>query len=115
MDSIRLHCAYQFCFKVRKGLRLKHNRLIWFRPFAPLFGSLVVRQTKQGVGVAKSRTLDRVGIWICRSPSGMAVMARGRYPVCGLSMMGCSAGLAFPENWVKHRFAPEPIQSNPET
>jgi hypothetical protein len=45
----------------------------------------------------------------------MAVMARGRYPVYGLSMMGCSAGLAFPENWVKNRFAPEPIQSNPET
>jgi hypothetical protein len=42
-------------------------------------------------------------------------MSRGRYPIYGLSMMGCSAGLAFPENWVKHRFAPEPIQSNCDT
>ena|SRR5215469_12019273 len=33
----------------------------------------------------------------------LGVMAHGRYPVYGLSMMGCSAGLALPENWVKHR------------
>ena len=45
----------------------------------------------------------------------LGAMARGRYPVYGLSMMGCSAGLALPENWVKHRFAPEPIQSNCDT
>jgi hypothetical protein len=43
----------------------------------------------------------------------LGAMARGSYPVYGLSMMGCSAGLALPENWVKHRFAPKPIQSNP--
>ena len=42
-------------------------------------------------------------------------LARGRFPIYGLSMMGCSAGLALPENWVKHRFAPEPIDSHPDS
>ena len=42
-------------------------------------------------------------------------LARGRFPVYGLSIMGCSAGLALPENWVKHRFAPEPIHSHPDS
>jgi hypothetical protein len=68
VDSIRLRCAYQFCFKVRKGLRLKHNccrkdleEFIGHSDFQvnlvpsirPPFGSLVVRQTKQGVGWLK--------------------------------------------------------------
>jgi len=57
------------------------------------------------------RILRWIG-WGLAVAVGILELAKGRFPVYGIVMAGCSAGLALPENWVK-RFVPEPIQPHP--